>query len=291
MACEIVFLSGKGGTGKTSLVSCFATLANEKAVMVDCDVDAADLHLMLKPSLIKQEEFYSGWMPIIDAEKCISCGLCVDKCYYNALNIEEIAKLELLECEGCGYCKLVCPENAITMKKRLTGWVSESISKYNQHFIHADMTPGAENSGKMVTELKKQAKMLAEDNKKDYILIDGSPGIGCPVIASIANTDAIVIVIEASQTGYRDYLRVSELVNKFSKNVLVIINKFDLNPKTANWIMENISNRNDKVIGKLNYSTQFVESAKQGIPYVELYEDTMSQEIKSIWNSIKKEVK
>jgi MinD superfamily P-loop ATPase len=291
MAREIVFLSGKGGTGKTSLVASFAALAKADAIMVDCDVDAADLHLMLQPTLIEESEFYSGWMPIIDEEKCIGCGLCADKCYFNALEIDEVAKLEILECEGCGYCKIACPQNAITMQKRLTGWISKSKSIYEQDFIHANMTPGAENSGKMVTELKKQANALAEQSNNDFILIDGSPGIGCPVIASIANTDAIVIVIEATKTGYRDYLRVSELVSKFSLNVLVIINKFDLNQETAKWIVEDITQRDDKVIGKLNYSKNFVKSAKSGKPYVDLYDDEISCEIKSIWNNIKEEIK
>ncbi|PID27719.1 MAG: (4Fe-4S)-binding protein [Candidatus Cloacimonadota bacterium] len=290
MAHETVFLSGKGGTGKTSLTSCFAFLAKEQAVMVDCDVDAADLHLMLNPSLKNKTEYYSGSMPEINNDLCIKCGLCVERCPFDALKLGDKVTAELLECEGCGYCKLVCPQNAVVMRKRLTGYIFESSTNYGQHFIHAKMTAGAENSGKTVTELKKRARTFSEKNQNKFILIDGSPGIGCPVISSISDTDSIVIIIEATQTGYRDYLRVSDLVKRFSKNVSVIINKFDLNPETTEKIMKDIAERDDKVIGKLNYSAKFTEAVKQGIPYAELYDDEITEEIKSIWNKIKEDV-
>ncbi|MCK5170024.1 MAG: 4Fe-4S binding protein, partial [Bacteroidales bacterium] len=184
---EIVVISGKGGTGKTSVTASLAVLAGNDTIVADCDVDAADMHLLMKPVIEKSENFFSGVIAKIDEDKCTNCGICADVCRFNAISIiNNQHTVNTLNCEGCGYCEKVCPVEAISMHEQNVGDWYISKTKVENILVHAKLGIGAENSGKLVAKVKNEAKRLAKENNKDYIIIDGSPGIGCPVVSSLS---------------------------------------------------------------------------------------------------------
>ncbi|GAI55778.1 unnamed protein product, partial [marine sediment metagenome] len=188
---EVVVLSGKGGTGKTSIVGSFAALAESK-VLADCDVDAADLHLLLNPSIKEENEFWSGEVAVIDDEKCTQCGLCQDVCRFDAIND---FKVDPISCEGCGFCYHICPDEAITMRENLSGQWFISDTKYGP-LVHARLGIAQENSGKLVAVVRQRAKQIADKHDFDYIISDGPPGIGCPVISSLSGANVALLVTE-----------------------------------------------------------------------------------------------
>jgi MinD superfamily P-loop ATPase len=215
---EIVVISGKGGTGKTSLVGSFTSLAQSK-VLVDCDVDAADLHLLLQPTMIEKHEFRSGQKAFIDADKCIQCGLCHSLCRFTAIRDYTV---ENVSCEGCGLCARVCPVQAINMQENLAGEWFISNTQFG-FLVHARLGIAQENSGKLVATVRKQARKIAEENNLEYIISDGPPGIGCPVISSLSGVDLALLVTEPTLSGIHDLERVYSVCQHFNVPVLVCV--------------------------------------------------------------------
>lgn len=279
-AKELVIISGKGGTGKTSIVSSFATLAKNK-IVVDCDVDAADLHLIFKPQVIKSTEFYSGKKAKIDETKCTKCGKCLDICRFKAITKDY--KINEIKCEGCGACYYNCPANAIEFKERKSGDWYESNSRFGK-LIHAKLGIAQENSGKLVSEIKMYARAVAEKEGQELIIIDGSPGIGCPVIASISGANQIVLITEPTLSGLHDAERVIQLASHFNIPVALCINKFDINIEMTKDIEEFCKTHGIEILGKIPYSKDFTNAmtAKQSI--IEYSPNgEIAKEITKIW--------
>lgn len=222
---QIVIISGKGGTGKTVLSGSFAALAKNK-VIVDCDVDAADLHLLLHPKVKETYEFRSGYSPVIDSTICTRCGKCRELCRFDAL-LEDFT-VDKIACEGCGLCSHICPENAVSMRENLSGEWYISETRFGP-LVHAQLGITEENSGKLVSCLRKKAKEIAEERQSNLIIIDGTPGIGCPVIASISGVDLALVITEPSISGLHDAQRVIQVATHFRVPVKIVINKYDLN--------------------------------------------------------------
>jgi len=219
---QLVVISGKGGTGKTVITAAFAALAKNK-VMADCDVDAADLHILLMPEIIERHDFSGGRTAIIDKTKCNNCGTCISQCRFEAIS-EETFTVDPISCEGCGVCFRVCPKGAISMENNKSGEWFISSTPYGP-FVHARLGIAEENSGKLVAVVRQNAKLIAGKEKRDLIIIDGPPGIGCPVISSISGTDAVLVVTEPTLSGVHDMKRVLELAGHFrTKSLLSLIN-------------------------------------------------------------------
>ena len=226
---EIVIISGKGGTGKTSLTASFAYLGGKDVIVADCDVDAADMHLLLEPDFKDSEDFYSGELAYIKQDACIRCGKCADVCRFDAIPIINNQYIvDPLSCEGCGYCARVCPTNAIINKSLNVGkWYISNI-KTGSIMVHAKLGIGADNSGKLVAKVKSEAKDIAEDEQKDFVIVDGSPGVGCPVVSSLSGASFVVLVTEPSVSGLHDLKRVYELVNSRLRPVVLSINRISI---------------------------------------------------------------
>lgn len=283
---EILIISGKGGTGKTTLISCFAALA-KKSVIADCDVDAADLHLILNPKIKIKEIFTSGKVPKYNLEKCRFCKLCVDVCRFNAIKLRDDSSIEfnLIKCEGCGFCARVCKFNAITMLDNKVGEIFNSESPYGP-FIHAKLGVAAENSGKLVSKVREKAKEEAKKENLNLIIIDGSPGIGCPVIASLTGVNLAIIVLEPSLSGLHDGKRIIEVCNHFNISKGVIINKYDLNEEISFDIENFCKKLNIPVFGKIPFDKSIVDSLVNGKIFVEHKENSTSSLIKEAWKKI-----
>ena len=239
---EIVIISGKGGTVKTSIAASFAALAAGRAVVADCDVDAADLHLILKPEICRRMEFRGGRKAVIRTERCTGCGDCARMCRFDAV-YEGITRKQALEttytidpvaCEGCGVCVRFCPEKAIDFPEQVCGEWYVSRSRFGS-MVHARLGIGAENSGKLVTLVRGEAKKIAREQRAAYLLIDGSPGIGCPVIASLTGADLGLIVTEPTVSGDHDLRRIASLAKQLRIPAMVCVNKWDLNPKQQTY--------------------------------------------------------
>ncbi len=278
---EVVVLSGKGGTGKTSIIASFAALAKSK-VMVDCDVDAADLYLLLQPITQEKHEFWSGQVAVIDEEKCTQCGLCQDVCRFNAI---ENFKVDPISCEGCGFCYNVCPEGAITMEESLSGHWFVSETRYG-HLVHARLGVTEENSGKLVAAVRQEARLIAQRQGLDYIISDGPPGIGCPVISSLAGADLAVIVTEPTLSGMHDMDRVIDVCRHFTIPVIVGINKCDLNEDNSHQIESYCHDQGIEVAAKIPFDNVVTEALVRGLPVVEYCDNGVSPQIKRLWQSI-----
>lgn len=284
---EIVIISGKGGTGKTSITASFAYLSRHYAVIADCDVDAADMHLILKPTIKRREDFYSSQEAYIHNDACINCDRCRQVCRFDAIEIiNDEYKVLPLNCEGCGYCQKVCPTGAIEMKKRLDGEWYISESRFVTPLVHAKLGIGTENSGKLVALVKNVAKQLAEISKKELILVDGSPGIGCPVISSLSGANFVVFVTEPTVSGLHDLKRVYELAKKFNIPSGLIVNKADLNPEKTQEIINFAETEKINVLGQIPYNHVFTEAMVNGLSIVEYENNEISNKIKDIWNKI-----
>jgi len=283
---QLVIISGKGGTGKTIISASFASLAKSK-VMADCDVDAANLYLLLKPKSTKSHQFSGGKQARINQEECTVCGACIEVCRFDAIrktNSEDIV-IDPLSCEGCAVCSHICPPSAIKMEDAISGEWFISQTSYGP-FVHARLGIGEESSGKLVSEVRKNAKDIAEKENLEYVIIDGPPGIGCPVIASLSGTDLALIVTEPSPSGIHDMKRVIETARHFNIKTACCINKFDINlqntTKIENWCREN----SIPLLGKIPYDPKVTEAMVRSIPLVEYGESSTSGEIKKIWKKI-----
>jgi MinD superfamily P-loop ATPase len=253
---EIVVISGKGGTGKTTLVASLVPFI-EDLVIADCDVDAPDLNILFGNTIKSSEDFVGLKRAVIDEDKCIKCGLCHTKCKFSA--ITEDIKVNFSKCEGCGVCEYICPVNAIEMKDSIVGQIFTSDTKYGE-MVHARLIPGEETSGKLVAQVRKKAKMIAENNGMKNIIIDGSPGIACNVIASITGASKVIIVIEPTLSGLHDLEKVHKLVKKFNLTVEVVINKCDLSKEGLEALEKYCDNENLNISLKIPFNRKMVES-------------------------------
>jgi len=278
---EVVILSGKGGTGKTSIVGSFAALAQSK-VLADCDVDAADLHLLLNPSIKEEIEFWSGEVAVIDDEECTQCGLCQDVCRFDAIND---FKVDPISCEGCGFCSHICPVEAITMMESLSGHWFISDTKYG-HLVYARLGIAQENSGKLVALVRQRAKQIAEREGLSYIISDGPPGIGCPVISSLSGANLALLVTEPTLSGIHDLERVLGVCYHFGVPALVCINKYDLNEDNTRQIESYCLSQGVEVAAKIPFDNAVTEAIVRGLPVVEYSQGRVSQEIESLWQHI-----
>lgn len=254
---EILFISGKGGTGKTSITSSFIQMAQD-CIACDYDVDASNLPILLKPQIISGYDFSSGCNAHIDEETCISCGLCAELCRFDAISTEY--QVVPLSCEGCGFCEKVCPVNAITMKPQPSGHWFEGVFNQNQAIFFGDLRPGEENSGKLVAQVKTMARQKADQEQASLIIADGPPGIGCAVISSMVGVDLIVLVAEPSRSGFHDLQRVSELMKLRGIKGTLIINKWDLNPPISQEIEEWALHNELPLAGRIPFSNTIVQS-------------------------------
>jgi len=278
---EIVVLSGKGGTGKTTIVGSFATLIKNK-VMVDCDVDAADLHLLLSPTIKKETEFWSGELASIDEAKCTQCGLCQDVCRFDAITDFIV---DPVSCEGCGFCYNVCPEDAVIMKENLCGHWFISQTRYGP-LVHARLGIAQENSGKLVAVVRQEAKRIAKEKKLDYIISDGPPGIGCPVISSLSGADLAVIITEPTLSGIHDLERIIGLCHHFNIPAMVCVNKYDINQEATHQIETYCLGQGIPVASQIPYDDIVTEALVNGLPVVEYSSNGVSRQIKSLWQDI-----
>ena len=279
---EVVVLSGKGGTGKTSIVGSLAALVDGK-VLADCDVDAADLHLLLSPSERMRNEFWSGQVAHIDEDKCTECGLCQELCRFNA--IKDFC-VDTVSCEGCGFCSYVCPVGAITMSKRMVGYWFISDTKYGP-LVHARLGIAQENSGKLVAIVRQQAKQIAEEQGLEYIISDGPPGIGCPVISSLSGAGLALLVTEPSLSGIHDLERVLDVCRHFGVPTMVCINKYDLNEENTRQIEDQCLSQGVEVAGRIPFDNVVTESIVQGVPVVEYSNGDIAREIERMWHLLR----
>ncbi len=274
---QLTVISGKGGAGKTTVTAMFATMAN--AVIADCDVDAPNLHILLKPKVREILPFYGGKRARILKDKCSKCGLCVELCRFDAIMDFEVDEFR---CEGCGLCYRACPEKAIEFVSEKRGEIYVSETEFGD-FVYALLYPGEENSGKLVSEVRSVAKRLAEESGADLLLLDGPAGVGCPVIASLAGANLALIVAEPTLSGLNDMVRVVELAEHFKVEPIVAINKFDLNVDVTKKIEEFCGRRGIEIVGRI----PFDESIPEQISQLKLpFEGKAGEEIVKIWRKL-----
>jgi MinD superfamily P-loop ATPase len=280
---QLTVLSGKGGTGKTTITASFAVLA-KNAVVADCDVDAPDLHMLLHPEIIKTQEFKGSKLAVIDKTKCVECGLCREKCRFDA--ITEDFTVDPISCEGCGVCTIICPVNAIELTERISGHAYISKTKYG-FMAHAMLSPSESNSGKLVTLVRQNAKILTEKENSDLIIIDGPPGIGCPVIASVTGIDAGLVVTEPTMSGIHDLERALQLLKHFNVQPFVCVNMYDINKDNTEKIGGFCEENGIKVVGKITFDPIITEAMVNGKPIVEYApESDVSKEIERMWKNL-----
>ncbi|MCF7903350.1 MAG: ATP-binding protein [Candidatus Marinimicrobia bacterium] len=286
---EIVIISGKGGTGKTSIAAAFARLAGENVVVADCDVDAANLHLLLNPRVHETTPFFSTELPQIDTAQCTNCGLCTDICRFDALPIlEGQVTLDPWNCEGCAYCAHICPEDAITMIPEQTGEWYISRTRFGGGMVHANLRVGAENSGKLVSTVRAHAKKLAQSEHRETLLVDGAPGVGCPVISSITGADYVVMVTEPTLSGLHDLKRVYELVNQFNLPAGCIINKADINPEVTDAIRGYLELKGIDLFAEIPYADAFTRAMISGLTILEVGQNDLEKQLTDSWTGITK---
>ena len=289
---ELVVISGKGGTGKTSIAAAFAALA-ENAILADCDVDAADLHLVLSPTVRQETDFSGGKQAAIDSQKCIGCGKCADMCRFDAIGpngpsnatITKTYVVDPVSCEGCKVCVEFCPVGAIAFEDAINGRWFVSDTRFGP-MVHAKLGIAEENSGKLVTLIRQKAKEMAEEQGRDLMIVDGSPGIGCPVIASITGADVVLIVTEPTLSGKHDLERVASLTANFGIPTLVCINKADVNPEMAREIADRAGERGIKVVGEIPYDEAFTKAQIMKATLTEYTGGDIAERVKALWRQV-----
>jgi len=279
---ELTVISGKGGTGKTSLVAAFANLAENK-VIVDGDVDAADLHLILRPEVKIQEEFKGGRKARINPDLCTACGQCIELCQFQAISRDYV--IDEFSCEGCGVCVHFCPVQAIEFPENICGEWFVSETRFGP-FVHAKLGIAEENSGKLITSIRRQAEKLAEERGLDLILIDGPPGIGCPVIAATTGATAALVVTEPTISGIHDLQRVGDLSKYFQIPAMVCINKFDINPDISKQIEEYSVSKGFTIVGKIPYDPVFTQAMVEEKTIIEYSRNGLSDMVREMWEKI-----
>ena len=291
-AKELVVISGKGGTGKTSLVASFATLSRN-CVLADCDVDAADLHLLVEPRVVRREPFTGGKRARIRQEQCTACGKCEELCRFGAISsdgpsnetTEKTFRVDPTSCEGCGVCAWFCPADAIEFSPAVNGEWIVSETRFGP-MVHAKLGVAAENSGKLVSIVRSEAKQIAEQRGLDLVLIDGSPGIGYPVIASITGADLVLVVTEPTLSGLHDLKRVTDLTRHFDIPTKVCINKWDLNAEMSRAIEAKVLERGLGLAGRVRYDRAVTEAQVQRETTVEYQQTGIAVDIRDVWMHI-----
>ncbi|MBI9044207.1 MAG: ATP-binding protein [Anaerolineaceae bacterium] len=293
---HLVILSGKGGTGKTSFTAAAYHLAVQDPdihfpVLVDADVDASNLNLLLSPVMQKRESFSGGELARIDSNLCIACGACFEACRFDAILEKPDYQVEPLACEGCGYCELVCPTQAITLKEEVNGEWYISKTQYGSTLVHAELYPGQENSGKLVAHIKEKALAIAQQNLSNFILVDGPPGIGCAVIASISGASAAIIVTEPSMSGIHDMLRAIETANHFQIKPYVCINKYDISAQGTAKIKTFCQENQIPILGEIPFDLEITRAMSVGLPITAFNPKSQtSKTIEKIWETIKNRI-
>jgi MinD superfamily P-loop ATPase len=278
---QLTVISGKGGTGKTTLTAAFAALA-QNHVIADGDVDAADLHLILNPLPKKEELFYGGRVPALDKKACDECGLCAEHCRFDAIHDFTI---DPISCEGCGVCAHVCPQRAITMKESLCGRWFVSQTRFGP-LVHARLGIAEENSGKLVTLVRQQARMIAENENKELIIVDGPPGIGCPVIAALTGVDMVFVVTEPTVSGIHDLERVLGVARHFGVPATVCVNKADINPENAAKIKTYCDEKGIALAGEIPYDPIVTKAMVAKKSIVEFDDGPIASEVRKIWGTV-----
>jgi MinD superfamily P-loop ATPase len=278
---QLAVVSGKGGTGKTSLVGAFAALAENK-LLADCDVDAADLHLLLQPEVREEQDFKALKTAVIDESKCIKCGKCAEYCRFDAIRDHRV---DSLSCEGCGVCELVCEHNAVSMKDKVGGKTFISETRFGP-LCHARLNPGEEASGKLVTVVRNNAKKIAGERGLELIIIDGSPGIGCPVIASIGGVDLVLIITEPSMSGIHDLERILGVARHFKVKPMVCVNKCDINVGKTKEVEDYCVENNIGLAGEISYDPSFIKAMVEGKTIIEYTENGVTETIREVWNEV-----
>ena len=282
---EMIVISGKGGTGKTSVMAAFASLA-ENMMLCDADVDAADLHLIMAPEIQERQAFQSGNTAVVNREKCTECGRCRELCRWDA--VSETFEIDSIACEGCGVCVYFCPEEAIEFPEDTCGEWFVSDTRFGP-MVHARLGIAEENSGKLVALVRKEAKIRAEAKNLELILTDGPPGVGCPVIASIGGADAVLIVTEPSVSGVHDMERVVQLAEHFKVPAMVCINKFDINTEMSMEIERFCQNKGLTFLGRIPFDPIFTKAMVQGQTIYEYNSDSNAGlAVRQIWEKIGK---
>ena len=284
---QIVIISGKGGTGKTVITGAFAALAKNK-VMADCDVDAADLHLLLKPAIKERHEFISGKTARIDKKLCKQCRKCISVCRFDA--IREDCTIDPISCEGCAFCSFICPEGAIRMRENTSGEWFISETRFGP-MVHAKLGIAEENSGKLVSLVRKQAKEIGEKISCDWVIVDGAPGIGCPVIASLSGIDCALVVTEPTMSGLHDADRVIGVARHFGITTKLVVNKYDLNLEMTEKIEVYCKNNNVELIGKIPFDKSVVEALIEEKTIIEFEESKVKGNIIAIWERLQAQIK
>ena len=283
---ELVVLSGKGGTGKTSLTAAFAGLA-ESVLLCDADVDAADLHLVTAPEVRETHEFMGGHEAVIHPGACTACGRCMELCRFDAVTPDgDGFRIDPMDCEGCGVCVDLCPENAIAFPQKNCGQWFVSDTRFGP-MVHARLGIAEENSGRLVTLVREEARKRAGAKDKKLILTDGPPGIGCPVIASMGRADCVLVVAEPTVSGHHDLSRVADLAAHFKLPGLVCINKYDLNPDQAEAIEGLAREKNMEIAGRIPFDPAFTQAMIQGRTLLEnRSESPAGQAVREIWERV-----
>jgi MinD superfamily P-loop ATPase len=284
---ELVVISGKGGTGKTSLTASFAVLA-DRPVIADCDVDASDLHLILSPHILERHEFRGGCEAVIRPADCSGCGVCLEVCRFGAVNATPAGQaafaVDPISCEGCGVCVRFCPESAIDFPERLCGEWMISETRCGP-MVHARLGIAAENSGKLVSTVRREARRIAEAENRGTVLVDGPPGIGCPVIASLTGATVVLVVTEPTVSGEHDLERVLSLTRHFDIPAAVCVNKWDLNPEMTERIEDKARRLDARVVGRIRYDSAFT-LAQMGVRTVVETDASCVEDIRRIWSQL-----
>ena len=285
---RLAVISGKGGTGKTMITAALAHMLPGSLVLADCDVDAANLELLLSPRLIRTEPFMGTKTAVIDPTLCTQCGKCMEHCRFGAIGRDgDTYRVSPLRCEGCAVCVHICP-TAITMQPRQTGEIEYSETARG-HLVHARLVPGAGNSGLLVHAVKKTA--MEHDQDCDLFLIDGPPGTGCPLISTISGTDIVLIVTEPSVSGLHDLKRVVAVCRQFRPRILVAINRFDLELSLTEKIQCWCDEEKIPVIGKIPFDPAVIESVREGVPVTDSGATPAAQAIQILAANLEQELK
>ncbi|MCD6498699.1 MAG: ATP-binding protein [Deltaproteobacteria bacterium] len=285
---EVVVISGKGGTGKTSILSSFFALSENKAVVADCDVDAADLYLVVKPTAQDTWSFSGGEGAIIDEQACTGCGLCFEHCRFDAIvpiDDGQTYRVDQTSCEGCGVCVDVCPVDAARLVPRQNGQWFVSQTRHGP-MVHARLGIAEENSGKLVSVVRTQAKAMAAIEGRSLVLVDGPPGVGCPVISSVTGASFVVVVSEPTLSGLHDMERVAELTDHFKIKTGLCINKADLNPDMSDRLEQEATKRGLPVLGRIHYHESVVKAQLEEKTVVELQDSPVAEEIRAVWKNV-----
>ena len=286
---QTVILSGKGGTGKTTVAAALAHLASQEAsiVLADADVDAANLELVLSPSMEENGDFSGGGVAVIDPELCIACGICYEVCRFEAVIARDHSyTVDRIGCEGCGACTHACSADAIAMQEQIDGRWFRSQARYGPLF-HAHLFAARENSGKLVTLIKNKARDLALKRNADYLLVDGPPGIGCPVIAAVSGMDLALLVTEPTVSGAHDLRRIVGVTQHFGVPSLTCINKWDLNPSQAQGIAKWCAREGVPVVGWIPFDQVVTRAMVQGQPVTAFSNGSVSQAMAELWTEVK----